>query len=576
MNPSGLVELAAQETQRQEELKLRLFLCYSTPCLAAGAEQLKVALEQVIQEQEIAADLEIVATGCMGPCSRGPLLRIRPKDGKEQTFENVTPESARDILLSRLNDKPLKSEPIPSDLPFFDHQVRIVLSNSGEVDPEKIDQSIAAGAYSALVHVLEEMSPEEVCFELKQSGLRGRGGGGYPTGLKWNLVRKSPAERKYVVANGDEGDPGAYMDRTIMESDPHRVLEGMAIAGFAVGAEQGYIYVRGEYPLAAARLESAIKQAEKRGLLGSRVLGSNFNFRIDLRVGAGAFVCGEETALMTSIMGRRGQPVPRPPYPAQSGLWGLPTLINNVETFANVAPIMKNGALWFAGIGTEKSRGTKVFALCGEVVNSGLIEVPMGISLRDIVFEIGGGLPDNGTFKAAQTGGPSGGCIPAEHLDTPVDYESLKELGSIMGSGGLIVMNTTSCMPDVAKFFMEFCMDESCGKCVSCRVGTVEMHRLLARITNGSATLNDLENLKELCHLVQETSLCGLGMTAPNPVLNTLKYYRKEYLDHIKKNSCRANVCQLDQVPLLKLPENAGELALFKEKPDGGHHLNDQ
>jgi bidirectional [NiFe] hydrogenase diaphorase subunit len=566
MNPSGLIDLAEQELQRQKELGLRIFLCYSTPCLAAGADQVKITIEEFIKERQIAADLEIVATGCMGPCSRGPLMRIKPKNGKTQTFEKITPDSAREILSEALSKKPIKTSPLSTKTPFFSKQVRIVLSNSGEIDPGKIDQSIAAGAYSGLAHALEEMSPEEVCFELKQSGLRGRGGGGYPTGLKWNLVRKSPAERKYVVANGDEGDPGAYMDRTIMESDPHRVLEGMAIAGFAVGAEQGYIYVRGEYPLAAARLEKAIKQAESKGLLGSRVLGSNFNFRIDLRVGAGAFVCGEETALMTSIMGRRGQPVPRPPYPAQSGLWGLPTLINNVETFASVAPIIKKGALWFAGYGTEKSRGTKVFALCGEVINSGLIEVPMGISLREIVFEIGGGLPNKGKFKGAQTGGPSGGCIPAKHLDTPVDYESLKELGSIMGSGGLIVMNKTSCMPDVAKFFMDFCMDESCGKCVPCRVGTVEMHRLLSRITDGSATLKDLKNLEELCHLVQETSLCGLGMTAPNPVLNTLKYYRQEYLDHIKRNKCPAGVCQLDQVPLLKLPENAEELTIFKEK----------
>jgi bidirectional [NiFe] hydrogenase diaphorase subunit len=413
--------------------------------------------------------------------------------------------------------------------------------------------------------VLHEMTPEQVCNEITRSGLRGRGGGGYPTGVKWELVRKAQAERKYVVANGDEGDPGAYMDRTIMESDPHRVLEGMAIAGYAVGAEQGYIYVRGEYPLAAARLAKAIKDAERHGLLGSRVLDSSFNFRIDLRVGAGAFVCGEETALMTSIMGRRGQPVPRPPYPAQRGLWGFPTLINNVETFASVAPIMRQGAAWFAGFGTEKSKGTKVFALCGEVVNSGLIEVQMGTSLRDIVFEIGGGLPDGGTFKAAQTGGPSGGCIPAQHLDTPVDYESLQALGSIMGSGGLIVMNETSCMPDVAKFFMEFCMDESCGKCVPCRVGTIEMFELLKRITDGSAMNEDLQTLEELCHLVQETSLCGLGMTAPNPVLNTLHYFRAEYLAHIRDNHCPAGVCRFDQVPLLKLPEHAQQLVIFKE-----------
>ncbi len=566
MNPNSLQALAEQEQQRQEQLNLRIFLCYSTPCLSAGAGLVKAALEETIAGHDLAAELEIVATGCMGPCSRGPLLRIKQTDGIEQTFEKVTPEQAKEILLQSIARQAVETEALPKEMPFFVQQTRIVLSNNGEIDPEKIEHCIARGAYAALAHVLHEMSPEEVCAEIKQSGLRGRGGGGYPAGVKWNLVRKSPAERKYVVANGDEGDPGAYMDRTIMESDPHRVLEGMAIAGYAVGAEQGYIYVRGEYPLAAARLVKAIKAAERRGLLGSRVLGSNFNFRIDLRVGAGAFVCGEETALMTSIMGRRGQPVPRPPYPAQSGLWGFPTLINNVETYANVAPILGKGADWFASFGTEKSKGTKVFALCGEVVNSGLIEVPMGISLREIIFDIGGGLPDGGSFKAAQTGGPSGGCIPAAHLDTPVDYESLKELGSIMGSGGLIVMNQSSCMPDVAKFFMEFCLDESCGKCVSCRVGTVEMYELLQRITDGSAMLNDLETLEELCELVQETSLCGLGMTAPNPVLNTLKYYREEYLAHIKDNSCPAGVCQLDQIPLLKLPEHEHELAIFREE----------
>ena len=566
MNPTSLTELAEEELQRQSQLKLRVFLCYSTPCLAAGADRVKTAVDELINAKQLDTDLEVVATGCMGPCSRGPLLRIRTIDGAEQTFEKVTPETAKEILLHSIENKPVETAALPEDLPFFARQTRIVLSNNGEIDPEKLEHSIARGAYSALAHVLHEMNPEEVCAQVKQSGLRGRGGGGYPAGVKWNLVRKSPADRKYIVANGDEGDPGAYMDRTIMESDPHRVLEGMAIAGFAVGAEQGFIYVRGEYPLAAARLVKAIKAAERRGLLGSRVLGSNFNFRIDLRIGAGAFVCGEETALMTSIMGRRGQPVPRPPYPAQSGLWRSPTLINNVETFANIAPIMEKGAEWFAGFGTDKSKGTKVFALCGEVVNSGLIEVPMGISLRDIIFGIGGGLPDGGTFKAAQTGGPSGGCIPADYLDTPVDYESLKELGSIMGSGGLIVMNDTSCMPDVAKFFMEFCMDESCGKCVPCRVGTVEMFELLKRITDGSAMVTDLENLEELCELVQETSLCGLGMTAPNPVLNTLKYYRDEYLAHINDNHCPAGVCQLDQIPLMRLPEHAAELAIFKEE----------
>ncbi|WP_429886547.1 NuoF family protein [Geoalkalibacter halelectricus] len=569
MNPTELHERAEQERLRQQHLSLRLFLCYSTPCLSAGADRVKAVLDEEIaaRNKDGRIDLEVVATGCMGPCSRGPLLRITQADGSEKIYEHVTPESARTLLDAYLADKGTHTAAeLSPDLPFFTQQTRIALDNNGWIDPEKIEQSLARGAYSALAHTLQEMTPEQVCQEITRSGLRGRGGGGYPTGVKWELVRKAPGERKYVVANGDEGDPGAYMDRTIMESDPHRVLEGMAIAGYAVGAEQGYIYVRGEYPLAAARLAKAIKAAEKSGLLGSRVLDSGFNFRIDLRVGAGAFVCGEETALMTSIMGRRGQPVPRPPYPAQSGLWGCPTLINNVETFANIAPIVKNGAAWFAGFGTEKSKGTKVFALCGEVVNSGLIEVEMGISLRRIVFDIGGGLPNDGRFKAAQTGGPSGGCIPAEHLDTPVDYESLKDLGSMMGSGGLIVMNETSCMPDVAKFFMEFCMDESCGKCVPCRVGTVEMHRLLTRITNGSAVPEDLETLDELCRLVQETSLCGLGMTAPNPVLNTLLYFRDEYLAHVDERRCPAGTCTLDQVPLYKLPEHVDRLAIIKER----------
>ncbi|TYO99244.1 NAD(P)-dependent nickel-iron dehydrogenase flavin-containing subunit [Geothermobacter ehrlichii] len=576
MNPADLAAVAEQERQRQRQLLLRIFLCYSTPCLSAGAQQVRGALEELIRERDLAVRLEIVATGCMGPCSRGPLLRLRRADGDEQIFERVTPELARAILLQALELAPPQVAPLDPDLPFFTRQTRVVLANSGWIDPERLEDSIAHGAYAALAHALHEMTPEEVCAEIKQSGLRGRGGGGYPTGVKWNLVRKAPAERKFVVANGDEGDPGAYMDRTIMESDPHRVLEGMAIAGYAVGAEQGYIYVRGEYPLAASRLAAAIRQAERRGLLGSRILDSNFNFRIDLRIGAGAFVCGEETALMKSIMGRRGQPVPRPPYPAQKGLWGFPTLINNVETYANVGPIISRGAEWFAAMGTGKSRGTKVFALCGEVVNSGLIEVEMGIRLRDIVFEIGGGLPDGGRFKAAQTGGPSGGCIPAQHLDTPVDYESLKELGSIMGSGGLIVMGEGSCMPDVAKFFMDFCMDESCGKCVPCRVGTVEMRRLLGRITDGSATMEDFATLEQLCELVRETSLCGLGMTAPNPVLNTLRYFRDEYLAHIVDRQCPAGVCNLDRIPLLKLPEHAHVLTLFKERTDAGHHPDDQ
>ncbi len=561
MNPTELNEINEAELIRQASFDLRLFLCFSTPCLSAGAAEVKAVLEDYLKEHQSDISLEVTTTGCMGPCSRGPLLRV-VRGEQEDIYEHVTPEQAIEIVVSYIYDNidgRDRIAPLPKDMPFFQAQEKIVLSNNGTLDPEKIEQSIAAGSYRALAHALHEMTPEEVCNEIKTSGLRGRGGGGYPTGVKWNLVRRSPGERKYVVANGDEGDPGAYMDRTIMESDPHRVLEGMAIAGYACGAEQGYIYVRGEYPLAATRLAKAIKDAERRGLLGSRILDSNFNFRIDLRIGAGAFVCGEETALMVSIMGRRGQPIPRPPYPAESGLWGAPTLINNVETFANIAPIIDKGAEWFASFGTESSKGTKVFALCGEVENSGLIEVPMGISLREIVYDIGGGLPGGANFKAAQTGGPSGGCIPAEHIDTPVDYESLKAFGSIMGSGGLIVMNESSCMPDVAKFFMEFCLDESCGKCTPCRVGTVEMYDLLCKITSGEADEDDLQTLEDLCHLVQETSLCGLGMTAPNPVLNTLRYFRDEYLAHIRDKKCPAGVCQPNEQGETPLAETQEE-----------------
>lgn len=565
MNPTELMNLARREQQRQQKLPLRVFLCCSPPCLAAGADRVHTALEERISRSACGTTLELVATGCMGPCSKGPLLRVTTATGREATYEKVTPLTAVRILEQHLSEQPSDMPELSLELPFFTRQRRVVLNNTGWIDPENIDQSIARDGYAALARVLQEMSPEAVCAEVKKSGLRGRGGGGYSTGVKWGLVRQSSAARKFVVANGDEGDPGAYMDRTLMEADPHRVLEGMAIAGYAVGADQGYVYVRGEYPLAAQRLAEAIRAAESYGLLGSRVLDSNFNFRIDLRVGAGAFVCGEETALMTSIMGRRGQPVPRPPYPAQSGLWGYPTLINNVETLANIAPIIHQGADWFSRIGTDNSPGTKVFALCGEVTNEGLIEVPMGISLREVIFEIGGGLRDGGEFKAAQTGGPSGGCIPAAHLDTPVDYESLKELGSIMGSGGLIVMNQTSCMPDIAKYFVSFCMQESCGKCVPCRVGTAEMYRLLTRITNGSAVPEDLELLEELCDLTRETSLCGLGMAAPSPVLSTLRHFREEYLAHIRDNICPANHCRLDQIPLHRLPQHLEALMLCKE-----------
>lgn len=553
MNRQELLEMAQNERDRQSKFRCRLLCCASTPCISSGALAVEDALKKAVEAEGFQAEVETVATGCLGPCSRGPLVTVQFEGEPDIIYERVTPDLAEQIVAKHMKGAltpELDERVLPEDWPFFAKQKKLVLAESGTVDPEKLDSYIARGGYTAIGHALREMTPEQVCAEMVKSGLRGRGGAGFPTGLKWDMVRKAPGDRKYVVANGDEGDPGAYMDRTLMESDPHRVLEGMAIAGFAVGADQGFIYVRGEYPLAAKRLEKAIRQAERKGLLGSRILDSNFNFRIDIRMGAGAFVCGEETALMQSIMGRRGQPVPRPPYPANRGLWGGPTLINNVETFGNITTIINKGAAYYASHGTEKSKGAKIFALAGKVINTGLIEVPIGITLREIVYDIGGGIPGGRPFKAAQTGGPSGGCIPAEYLDTPIDYETLQRLGSIMGSGGLIVMDDQSCMPDVAKFFMEFCMDESCGKCGPCRGGTVQMHRILGKITNGSATFEDLERLEELCLMVKETSLCGLGMTAPNPIYSTLRYFRDEYEAHIRDHFCPAGVCQFTEKPL--------------------------
>jgi len=561
MNRPELQAMAEHELERQQKFRLRFLCCASTPCLASGATAVLEAIKGAIESRSLQADLEAVSTGCMGPCSRGPVVTVRAREQEDIIYERVTPEMALEIVDafgSTTSAPPFPEKILPPDWPFFAKQRKIVLANSGYMNPERLEDYVAVGGYGELAHAIREMSPEEVCEEISRSGLRGRGGAGYPTGLKWHLVRKAPGERKVVVANGDEGDPGAYMDRTLMESDPHRILEGMAIAGYAVGAEQGYIYVRGEYPVAARRLQQAIKVAERHGLLGGRVMVSNFNFRIDLRIGAGAFVCGEETALMASIMGRRGQPVPRPPYPAQHGLWGYPTLINNVETFGNIAPIIHQGAEWYSQIGTQKSKGTKIFALAGKIQNTGLIEVPMGITLGEIVFDIGGGVPEGRAFKAAQTGGPSGGCIPVEHLDTPVDYDSLQVLGSIMGSGGLVIMDDHSCMPDVAKFFMQFCMDESCGKCVPCRVGTAQLHRLLEHITNGSATTADLQMMEKLSLMVKETSLCGLGQSAPNPVLSTLRYFREEYEAHIRDRSCPASVCQMSERPVQILSEPPG------------------
>lgn len=546
MNSTDLQNLAERERTKQQAFRCRLLCCASTPCLSSGGTSVQNTLTGAIKNRGLDAEVQVVATGCMGPCSRGPMVTVQQPDQPDIVYEGVTTELAEQIIEAHaVNSKPPLPAAVPADTPFLTKQLKVVLANSGTIDPELLDDYLAHNGYRALDKVLHDMTPEEVCAEITQSGLRGRGGAGYPSGIKWDMVRKSESDKKYVVANGDEGDPGAYMDRALMESDPHRILEGMAIAGYAVGAEQGFLYVRGEYPIAAQRLEKAIRAAERRGLLGSRVLESNFNFRIDVRIGAGAFVCGEETALMQSIMGRRGQPVPRPPFPAQSGLWGKPTLINNVETFGNIVPIIEHGSAWFASIGTEKSKGTKVFALAGKVANTGLIEVPMGTTLREIVYTIGGGIPDGLDFKAAQTGGPSGGCIPSAHLDTPMDYESLKALGSIMGSGGLIIMDSHSCMVDVAKYFMDFCADESCGKCVPCRVGTVEMLHILERICEGRARPGDLEHLQGLCQLVRDTSLCGLGQSAPNPVVSTLRYFADEYKAHLEQHRCPAGVCTL-------------------------------
>jgi len=541
MTPEELADLAAECRESLRKYRWRIDVCVAAGCLSCGAEAVKNALVAAVKEAGLETECLVRGVGCMGPCAAGPVVHIEPDD---VYYAGVAPEDAGEIV-GHLGEEPVERLAMDRHAPMFRRQVKIVLENSGRIDPERLEDYVAAEGYQGLSRALTQMSPEEVIAEISASGLRGRGGAGYPTGLKWATVSKARGDIKYVICNADEGDPGAFMDRSVLESDPHRILEGMAIAAYAVGANQGYIYVRSEYPLAIERLRRAIRQAKRAGLLGTDILGTRFSFDVELRLGAGAFVCGEETALIASIEGRRGVPRPRPPYPAQFGLWGQPTLINNVETFANVAPILRKGSAWFSSIGTEKSKGTKVFALAGRVRNTGLIEVPMGITLREIVFDIGGGVPNGRRLKAVQTGGPSGGCIPAEHLDMPVDYESLRELGSIMGSGGMIVMDDTSCMVDVAAYFMEFCRSESCGKCVPCRVGTAQMLELLRRITDGRGTMADLALLEDICDMVRNTSLCGLGQTAPNPVLSTLRYFRDEYLAHIQHRSCPAGVCKL-------------------------------
>ncbi|WP_204101962.1 MULTISPECIES: NADH-quinone oxidoreductase subunit NuoF [Spirulina sp. CCY15215] len=525
MNREELLNYQAAATTQMQQKK-RLHCCTAAGCFSSGAVAVKESLAAAVKTQGLEDQIAVCSVGCLKLCGQGPLVAT-----EDALYEQVQPDGASALIAALNGQEEPENLPIKCDRqqPFFTRQQPIVLENSGQIDPEKIDEYIAVGGYQALYEALIEMNPSEVIEEITRSGLRGRGGGGYPTGLKWATVAKMPGQQKYVVCNADEGDPGAFMDRAILESDPHRVIEGMAIAAYAVGADSGYIYIRAEYPLAIKRLQKAIQQAKRLGLMGSKIFDSPFDFKVDIRVGAGAFVCGEETALISSVEGKRGTPRTRPPYPAESGLWGYPTLINNVETYANVTAILREGGAWYANIGTEKSKGTKVFALTGKVKNTGLIEVPMGTSVRDIVEVMGGGVPGGGKVKAVQTGGPSGGCIPEHLLDTPVDYDSLKQVGTIMGSGGAIVMDEETSMVEISRFYMEFCRDESCGKCIPCRAGTVQLYELLTKLLDRQCKARDLAQLEELCQMVQEMSLCGLGMTAPNPVVSTLKYFREEY-----------------------------------------------
>lgn len=534
MNLEERTAIAERTLESSARYRHCIRVCMAAGCQSSGAGQVYTGLCDAVRDSAASNDVEVKSVGCMGLCSAGPLVEVAENHTENKHLYRDVAETDVAELLDSCEQGPLARRLCRTDVPFFQRQQKIVLENSGIIDPERIEDYFTRDGYQALIEAVTEMTPDEVLQHVRISGLRGRGGGGYPSALKWATVAKAPGKQKYVICNADEGDPGAFMDRAVLESDPHRVLEGMALAAYAVGASHGYIYIRAEYPLAVERLRCAIKQASRVGLLGQRVCETDFRFEIEIRLGAGAFVCGEETALMASIEGLRGQPSPRPPYPAQSGLWDCPTLINNVETFANVPPIIRNGGAWFASIGTEGSKGTKVFALAGQIQNTGLIEVPMGTPLREIVQEIGGGIPNGGQFKAVQTGGPSGGCLPERFLDMPVEYDTLRQAGSIMGSGGMIVMDETSSMVDVARYFMEFCMTESCGKCIPCRAGTYQMHGILQKICRGEANAADLALLEELCDVVQNTSLCGLGQTAPNPVLSTLRYFRHEYEEKLR------------------------------------------
>jgi len=542
-------------------IKTYLLTCGGTGCVASHGGELYEALKKEITEQGAQADAQVVRTGCFGFCEKGPIVKVLPD---ETFYVCVQPADAKEIVAEHV----IKGRPVKrllydqsqshlntrlEDVSFYQKQFRIVLRNCGIIDPEKIDEYVARDGYAALAKVLTEMTPDQVVDELRKSGLRGRGGAGFPTWMKWKFSKDAPSAEKYVVCNADEGDPGAYMDRSTIEGDPHSVLEAMAIAGRTIGANKGVIYIRAEYPLAIEHLETALKQAREYGLLGKDILGSGFDFDVELRLGAGAFVCGEETALLASTMGKRGMPIPRPPFPAVSGLWQKPTVINNVETYANVPVIILKGGDWFAKIGTPKSAGTKVFALTGKINNSGLIEVPMGITLREIIYDIGGGIRGGKKFKAVQTGGPSGGVITADYLDTPIDYEHLQALGSIMGSGGMIVMDEDDCMVDVARFYQEFCVDESCGKCAPCRIGTRVLLNLLEKIAEGRGTQGDLDKIREVGTAMQKAALCGLGQSAPNPVLSTLKYFENEYKAHLAEKRCPAGKCR-DLVAYYILP----------------------
>lgn len=531
-----------------------VMVCGGTGCTSSNSDKIAQAFETEIQATGLQDEVKVIRTGCFGLCALGPIVVIYPEGSfysmvKEENVKEIVDEH---LLKGRPVTRLLYDETVAEDntiksldeTAFYKKQLRIALRNCGVINPENIDEYIAFDGYAALGKVLTEMTPEQVIQTMLDSGLRGRGGAGFPTGLKWKFAAGNKADQKYVCCNADEGDPGAFMDRSILEGDPHVVIEAMAIAAYAIGASQGYVYIRAEYPIAVQRLTIAINQAREYGLLGKNIFGTDFCFDLDIKLGAGAFVCGEETALMTSIEGKRGEPRPRPPFPAQKGLFGKPSILNNVETYANIPQIILNGPEWFASMGTEKSKGTKVFALGGKINNTGLVEVPMGTTLRTVIEEIGGGIPNGKKFKAAQTGGPSGGCIPAEHFDIPIDYDNLISIGSMMGSGGLIVMDEDDCMVDIAKFFLEFTVEESCGKCTACRIGTKRMVEILTKITKGQAVMEDLDKLEELCHYVKANSLCGLGQTAPNPVLSTLHFFRDEYEAHIKEKRCPAGVCK--------------------------------